>query len=172
MKLHSPHKSSSFQRNIRNAAQSYSFQVKKSDHSQFYTLLFCHALTTAMQALARAAFTISQLAQNADTQILTNTKKYEYITSVLANFHWPVTFCINLKMGDFNFYAGRAPNNITNLIHLCAIQCSSCLADAGLLFAPRAQTVYVEHLLSSDRSHHQHLKTLFFQEGFTQVTGF
>ena len=77
---------------------------------------YCNGLYTC---LSQKSISRLQLVQNAAARLLTNTKKRDHITPVLATLHWlPVVFRIDFKILLLAFKAqnGLAPQYITDLV--------------------------------------------------------
>ncbi len=83
-----------------------------------------------------------QLVQNAAARLLTGTKKYEYITPVLASLHWlPVRFRIEFKilLNVFKILHGLAPAYLSELLHVHTPVRALRSSNQVLLDVPRAR---------------------------------
>ena len=77
---------------------------------------YCNALYTCLN---QKSISRLQLVQNAAARLLTNTKKRDHITPVMATLHWlPVVFRIDFKILLLAFKAqnGLGPQYITDLL--------------------------------------------------------
>ena len=132
-----------------------------------------------------------QLVQNAAARLLTNTKKSEHITPILAQLHWlPVKFRIEFKILLFVFKAlkGSAPSYISELLPPHSTTRSLRSQDQLLLAVPRTRlktrgdrafsvaapklwNTLPPHIKSSPTitSFKSNLKTYFFSIAFNTV---
>ena len=98
---------------------------------------YCNALYMGVSGSSIARL---QLVQNAAARLLTNTKKYEHITPILASLHWlPIHFRIHFKILLFAFKAlnGLAPLYLSELLHPYTPSRSLRSADQLLLTVPK-----------------------------------
>lgn len=83
-----------------------------------------------------------QMVQNAAARLLTGSKKWDHITSVLASLHWlPVHQRIHFKILLMVFKAlnGQAPSYISDLLHPHSATRSLRSCNKGLLHIPRSR---------------------------------
>ena len=83
-----------------------------------------------------------QLVQNAAARLLTNTKKYDHITPVLASLHWlPIRYRIEFKLLLYTFKSlhGLAPTSLSELLHHHTPTRALRPADQLLLEVPRSR---------------------------------
>ena len=100
---------------------------------------YCNAL---YMGATEASIARLQLVQNAAARLLTNSRKYDHITPILASLHWlPVHFRIHFKVILFVFKAlnGLAPLYLAELIQPYIPNRSLRSADQQLLAVPRAR---------------------------------
>ena len=100
---------------------------------------YCNAL---YMGATQASIARLQLVQNAAARLLTNSRKYDHITPILASLHWlPVHFRIHFKVILFVFKAlnGLAPLYLAELIQPYTPNRSLRSADQQLLAVPRAR---------------------------------
>ena len=92
--------------------------------------------------ISEASIARLQLVQNAAARLLTNTRKYDHITPILASLHWlPVRFRIHLKILLFAFKAlnGLAPPYLSELLKPYTPSRSLRSADQRFLATPRTR---------------------------------
>ena len=100
---------------------------------------YCNALYVGV---SQASLSRLQLVQNSAARLLTETRKREHITPVLASLHWlPVNFRIDFKILLFVFKAlhGLAPVYITSLLKPHAPSRSLRSANQSLLVVPKTR---------------------------------
>ena len=146
---------------------------------------FCNSLYSGVtqKTLSRL-----QLVQNAAARLLTNTKKRDHITPILASLHWlPVAFRVDFKVLLISFKAqrGLAPSYISELLSPYDPPCGLRSAGKGLLTtrtatyvtrgdrafavrAPRLWNALPEKIRLTDSltSFKSLLKTYMFQKAF------
>uniref|UniRef100_A0A8C5AN71 Reverse transcriptase domain-containing protein n=1 Tax=Gadus morhua TaxID=8049 RepID=A0A8C5AN71_GADMO len=100
---------------------------------------YCNAL---YMGISEASIARLQLVQNAAARLLTNTRKYDHITPILASLHWlPVRFRIHFKILLFAFKAlnGLAPPYLSELLIPYTPSRSLRSADQLFLATPRTR---------------------------------
>ena len=100
---------------------------------------YCNALYLGVTESSIARL---QLVQNAAARLLTNSRKYDHITPILASLHWlPVHFRIHFKIILFAFKAlnGLAPPYLSELLQPYIPSRSLRSADQLLLAIPQTR---------------------------------
>ena len=121
---------------LRNIARIKSFlstaDLEKVIHAFISSRLdFCNSIYSG---LCKKSISRLQLVQNSAARLLTNTKKCEHITPILASLHWlPISFRIDFKilLTTFKARQGLAPGYITALLSPVEPGSGRCLRSSG-----------------------------------------
>ncbi len=98
---------------------------------------YCNALLAGCPA---SSINKLQVVQNAAARVLTRSRKYYHITSILQSLHWlPIKFRISYKILLLAYKAqnGLAPAYLTSLLSRYNPTCSLKSQNSGLLVVPR-----------------------------------
>lgn len=147
---------------------------------------YCNSLFTCLNKKSVGRL---QTVQNAAARLLTNTRKREHITPVLASLHWlPIQFRIHFKILVLTFRAlhGQAPQYISDLIQPYSPPRSLRSSGKRLLVVPHthlktrgdrsfqalAPTLWNDlplsvRCLNSVVSFKKHLKTILFERAYS-----